>query len=47
MMVLIMRYIVNYMRSNYGLKREYLETPIFQNTRNHVYNEEERRWERR
>ncbi len=47
MMVLILRYIVNYLRANHGLNREYLETPIIQNTRNHRYNEEERRWERR
>ena len=47
MMVLITRYVINYMRQNLGLKREYLETPIIQNTRNHRYNEEERRWERR
>jgi hypothetical protein len=47
MMVLILRYIVNYLRANHGLNREYLETPIIQNTRNHYWNEEERRWERR
>jgi len=47
MMVLILRYIINYLRANHGLNREYLETPIIQNTRNHRYNEEERRWERR
>ena len=47
MMVLILRYIINYMRDKHGLRREYLETPIIQNTRNHRYNEEERRWERR
>ncbi len=47
MMVLITRYIVNYLRHNHGLNRDYLETPIIQNTRNHRYNEEERRWERR
>ena len=47
LMILILRYIINYMRAHMGLKREYLETPIIQNTRNHRYNEEERRWERR
>ena len=47
MMVLILRYIINYLRANHGLNREYLETPIIQNTRNHYWNEEERRWERR
>ena len=47
MMILATRYVVNYMRHNYGLNREYLETPIIQNTRNHRYSEEERRWERR
>ena len=47
MMVLITRYIVNYLRHNHSLNRDYLETPIIQNTRNHRYNEEERRWERR
>lgn len=47
MMVLITRYIVNYLRHNHGLNRDYLETPIIQNTRNHRYNEEEHRWERR
>ena len=47
LMVLITRSVINYMRSKYGLNREYLETPIIQNTRNHRYNEEERRWERR
>ena len=47
MMVPILRYIVNYLRANHGLNREYLETPIIQNTRNHYWNEEERRWERR
>ena len=47
MMVLATRYVINYLRNNHGLNREYLETPIIQNTRNHRYNEEERRWERR
>ena len=47
LMILITRYIINYLRANHGLNREYLETPIIQNTRNHRYNEEERRWERR
>ena len=47
LMILITRYIVNYVRGNHGLNREYLETPIIQNTRNHYWNEEERRWERR
>jgi hypothetical protein len=47
MMVLILRYIVNYLRAHHGLIREFLEPPIIQNTRNHYWNEEERRWERR
>ncbi len=47
LMILVTRYVINYMRRNYGLNREYLETPIIQNTRSHRYNEEERRWERR
>ena len=47
LMILVTRYVVNYMRDRHGLRREYLETPIIQNTRNHWYNEEERRWERR
>ena len=47
LMILITRYIINYLRHNYGLNRDYLETPIIRNTRNHRYNEEERRWERR
>ena len=47
LMILITRYVINYMRNRYGLKQEYFETPVIQNTRNHHWNEEERRWERR
>lgn len=47
LMVIITRYIINYMRHRIGLNREYLETPIIQNTKNHNWNGEERRWERR
>ena len=47
LMILVTRYIVNYVRGRFGLRQDYLETPIIQNTRNHYWNEEERRWERR
>ncbi len=47
LMILITRYIVNYARGRFGLRQEYFDTPVIQNTRYHHWNEEERRWERR
>ena len=47
LMILVTRYIVNYVRVKLNLNQEYFETPIIQNTRNHRWNQEDRRWERR
>ena len=47
LMILITRYIVNYVRGRWNLKQEYFETPIIQNTRNSYWDEDERRWKRR
>lgn len=47
LMILITRYIVNYVRGRWNLKQEYFETPIIQNTRSSYWDEDERRWKRR
>lgn len=47
LMIIITRFIVNYVRSKLDLKQEYFDTPIVQNTRNHYWDECERRWKRR
>jgi hypothetical protein len=45
--VLAFRYVINYMRDRYDLKREYFETPVFRRVGLRSYDEEQRRWERR
>jgi len=47
LMILITRYIINYVRGRWNLKQEYFETPIIQNRRNSYWDEDERRWKRR
>ena len=47
LMIIITRYIINYVRGRWNLKQEYFETPIIQNTRSSYWDEDERRWKRR
>lgn len=46
-MVLITRYLVNYVRNRLGLEREYLESPIMRDIGIAEWDETERRWTRR
>jgi len=47
LMILITRFVINYVRGRFNLDRQYFETPIIQNVGKLHYNEEARRWERR
>ena len=46
-MVLITRYLVNYVKDRFGLEQEYLETPIIRSVGPVVWDEQQRRWIRR
>lgn len=46
-MVLITRYLVNYVRNRFGLEQEYLETPIIRSAGPVVWDEQQRRWVKR
>ena len=46
MMVLVTRYIINFMKDRFNLKQEYLDTPAVKRVGNRHYNDETKRWER-
>lgn len=46
-MLLVLRYLVNYLRDRHGLRTEYLEEPITRHFGPMVWDEGERRWVRR
>ena len=46
-MILVTRYLINYVRNRFGLKQEYLETPVLKDIGIAVWDEERNRWIRR
>lgn len=46
-MILVTRYLINYVRNRFGLKQEYLETPVLKDIGVAVWDEERNRWVRR
>lgn len=46
-MILVTRYLINYVRGRFGLKQEYLETPVLKDIGVAVWDEERNRWVRR